>query len=321
MSIMQLDELKKFTKIVVDTGDIESIEQYQPQDATTNPSLILKAAQMANYKYLIIDAIKWAKKNSNKNSDFLSAILLKLFVNFGLKILNVISGRVSIEVDAAFSFDIDKSVKMARDYITLYKESGIDKERVLIKLASTWEGIEAAKILEKEGIHCNMTLVFSLAQAIAAAEANVTLISPFVGRIYDWQLKKDGVKYISPDKDMGVISVTNIYNYYKKFDYKTQVMGASFRNVGEIIALAGCDLLTISPQLLQELNSSLGKIERKLDPSKSKKLNIDKIIIDEKNYRYLLCSDEMATEKLFDGIRNFVKDTIELKNYISQSFL
>lgn len=319
MNKSKLTELKKLTTIVADTGDIEAIKQHHPQDATTNPSLLFKAAQMDEYKYLITDAITWAKRHASHA--VLEQTIVKLFVNFGIEILKIVPGRVSTEVDARLSFDKEGSIDRAREYITLYEEAGVSRERVLIKLASTWEGIKAAEILEKEGIHCNMTLMFSLAQAIPAAEAGATLISPFVGRIYDWQKKKEGKESIPADEDMGVHSVATIYNYYKKFGYKTQIMGASFRNPDQILELAGCDLLTISPDLLDKLNALQGQVPRKLDPATASKSPLQKMHIEEKQHRLLLCEDEMATEKLFEGIRTFAKDTIKLETYIKDHFL
>lgn len=314
-------ELKKVTTIVADTGDIEAIRQHKPQDATTNPSLLFKAAQMSNYRPLINDALVWARTHAKAKEQILNKALIKLFVNFGTEILKIVPGRVSTEVDARLSFDKEGSIQRAREYIALYEENGIKKERVLIKLASTWEGIQAAKVLEKEGIHCNMTLMFNLAQAIAAADVGATLISPFVGRIFDWQKKKLGKESIPADEDMGVQSVTTIYNYYKKYGYKTQIMGASFRNIDEILELAGCDLLTISPQLLDELTAAQGTVPRKLSPDNAKTAKIDKLTIDEKAFRWLLCDDEMASDKLYDGIRNFAKDAVKLEHYISEHFL
>jgi len=319
MTSKKLEQLKKLTTIVADTGDIEAIKQHQPQDATTNPSLLFKAAQMKEYENIVSDAVSWAKKHASH--EVLDQTIVKLFVNFGTEILKTVPGRVSTEVDARLSFDMQASLDRARQYIALYEEAGISRERVLIKLASTWEGIKAAEILEKEGIHCNMTLMFSLAQAIPAAEAGATLISPFVGRIFDWQKKKEGKEKIPVDEDMGVQSVATIFNYYKKFGYKTQIMGASFRNVDEILELAGCDLLTISPKLLDELNEIEGNVPRKLDPALAAKCNLEKMHIDEKQHRWLLCDDEMATEKLFDGIRNFAKDTVKLENFVRDHFL
>ncbi len=310
MSQNQLDQLKKFTTVVADTGDFESIKAYSPTDATTNPSLIYAASQQPQYKHLIEDAIRHGKSKKQNN---LSETLDKVFVNFGLEILKLVPGRVSTEVDARLSFDVDASVAKGRHLIALYEAAGIDRKRVLIKLASTWEGIQAAKILEKEGIHCNMTLMFSMAQAIACAEAKATLISPFVGRILDWHKKNDGVASYKPSEDPGVKSVTAIFNYYKKFGHKTQIMGASFRNKEEILELAGCDLLTISPALLEELKDSTDSISRKLDAAKAPSSPIQQIHMDEKTFRWMLNEDPMATDKLAEGIRNFTKDIVKLE--------
>jgi len=310
----QLDQLKKFTTIVADTSDFELLSQYKPQDATTNPSLILKASQKETYKDLIEEAIFFAK-NQNTNN-ILETAIIKLFVNFGLEILKIIPGRVSIEVDAKYSFDTKKSIEIARNIISLFEKNNIARNRILIKLATTWEGIKAAEILEKENIHCNMTLLFSLSQAIAASQINACLISPFVGRILDWHKKNENINHFRPNQDPGVISVTNIYNYYKKFDIKTQIMGASFRNTEEIIELAGCDLLTISPNLLQELQNNDKTITKKLDLSKSKKMLFAPINLDEKTFRYMLHQNAMATEKLSEGIRLFEKDLNKLKDLI-----
>lgn len=306
----QLDQLKKMTTVVSDTGDFESIKAYHPTDATTNPSLIFSASQLPQYKGLIEKAIK-----SGKNKD-IDSILDQVFVNFGLEILKLIPGRVSTEVDARLSFDVEGSVAKARHLISLYEAAGIDRKRILIKLASTWEGILAAKVLEREHIHCNMTLLFSFPQAVACADAHVTLISPFVGRILDWHKKNDGVASFPPAKDPGVISVTHIYNYYKKFGIKTQIMGASFRNKEEILELAGCDLLTIAPSLLEELKEGTVPISRKLDPDKAKGMDLPKVLMDEKRFRYDLNDNAMATEKLAEGIRNFAKDIVKLEAYI-----
>ena len=309
----KLEGLKKHTVIVADTGDVEAIRSHKPQDATTNPSLLFKAAQLPEYENLVKDAVEWAKQHGGK----IDQVIVKLFVNFGVEILKIIPGRVSTEVDARLSFDIEGSVNRAREYIALYEEQGIDKERILVKLASTWEGIRAAEILEKEGIHCNMTLMFNLTQAIAAAEAKATLISPFVGRIYDWQKKKEG-REIPATEDLGVKSVTEIYHYYKTFGYKTQIMGASFRNTGELLELAGCDLLTISPALLDELKGMEGEVVRKLTPQTHSSMS--KRHVDEKAFLWALCYDEMACEKLNDGIRGFTKDTIKLEELIAKTY-
>jgi transaldolase len=313
MTQNKLEQLQTMTTIVSDTGDIESIKKFSPIDATTNPSLILAASQKEQYRPLIDEAISYAKANAHSKEQERILLMEKLFVNFGVEILKLIPGRVSTEVDARLSFDVQGSIDKAHRFIELYKKAGISKERVLIKLASTWEGTLAAKVLEKEGIHCNMTLLFSLPQAIASAEAQATLISPFVGRILDWYKKNEGVKGYSPEEDPGVKSVTQIYHYFKKFDYKTQIMGASFRNIDEILELAGCDLLTISPQLLEELKEAQGEVPRKLRPEDSKKLNLDKIQLDEKAFRWWLNEDQMATEKLSEGIRKFAEDALKLE--------
>ncbi len=313
-----LNELKKYTKVVADTGDFESMKSFQPQDATTNPSLVLKAAKDLRYVHLIDDAVNFAKqKSSNLNEQIIYA-LDKVAVNFGKEILKIVPGRVSTEVDARLSFNKEKTINKAKEIIALYAAEGIDKNKVLIKIASTWEGIEAAKELEKEGIHCNLTLLFSKIQAVACAEAGVTLISPFVGRIYDWYKKDLNVDHIDSDQDPGVLSVKEIYNYYKKFNYKTEVMGASFRNIGEIIELAGCDLLTISPNLLAELENAGVEVEKKLDAADSLTAIIDKIELSEDIFRWEMNENAMATEKLAEGIRNFGKDIITLQSLLAE---
>ena len=311
-----LEQLKNYTQVVADTGDFASIEAYKPVDATTNPSLIYAASQDAKYKHLIDNAIEFARKASSDRSAQLSKAMDKLAVNFGLEILRIVPGRVSTEVDARLSFDTEATVKKAREIIGLYEDAGITRERILIKIASTWEGIKAAEIVEKEGIHCNLTLLFSQVQAIACAEAGVRLISPFVGRILDWHKKDRGVADIPATEDPGVNSVRNIFNYYKKHGYATQVMGASFRNTGEICELAGCDLLTISPALLKELEQAEGTLEKKLDTEAAVKMDIEKISPDEKTFRWMMNEDAMATEKLAEGIRNFTKDLVKLEKQI-----
>lgn len=313
-----LEQLRQYTKVVADTGDFASIEAYKPVDATTNPSLIYTASQDPKYASLVDDAVDFGKKQSADKQVQLSKAMDRLAVNFGLKIVEIVPGRVSTEVDARLSFDTEGSVNKARELIALYEEAGISRERILIKLASTWEGIKAAEILEKEGIHCNLTLLFSFAQAVACAEANVRLISPFVGRILDWHKKDRGVDEIAPSEDPGVLSVKNIYNYYKKFGYKTQVMGASFRNMGEITELAGCELLTIAPKFLKELEESEGSLEQKLSEEAAKKSDHEKITLDEKQFRWMMNEDAMATEKLAEGIRNFTKDLLKLEEQISK---
>lgn len=312
----KLEELKKLTTIVADTGEIEEIKKFSPTDATTNPSLILKAAEITQYEPLITDAIDYGKSHGSSDN-VMDKIITKICVNFGLEILKIVPGRVSTEVDARLSFDTEKSIKKAHEYIELYRKAGIAKERVLIKLASTWEGIQAAKQLEKEGIHCNMTLMFSMAQAALCAEANATLISPFVGRILDWFKKAEGKDSYPAEQDPGVVSVTSIFHYYKKFGYKTQIMGASFRNADEILQLAGCDLLTISPKLLAELSSTKGSVPAKLKAEESKAMAIEKLHLDEAAFRWHLNEDAMATEKLSEGIRNFAKDTVKLEKLIA----
>ncbi|KAG5667979.1 hypothetical protein PVAND_015937 [Polypedilum vanderplanki] len=314
-----LDQLKEVTTIVADTGDFEAIKEFKPTDATTNPSLILSAAKIEKYSKVIDQAVDYALENASTIEEQVAEAADQLFVLFGHEILKVIPGRVSTEVDARLSFDRDASIKKAIKFIEAYEALGIKKDRILIKLASTWEGIEAARILESEhGIHCNLTLLFSFAQAVACAEAKVTLISPFVGRILDWYKKNNpSVTYAGPT-DPGVISVTNIYNYYKKFDYKTTVMGASFRNVGEIRELAGCDLLTISPALLKELDSSNEKISIKLTPESAKDSKLARISMNEQVFRWMLNEDQMATEKLSEGIRNFAADSVKLENLLRE---
>ncbi|MCE5332556.1 MAG: transaldolase [Bacteroidales bacterium] len=311
-----LEQLKTYTKVVADTGDFESMMAYQPIDATTNPSLIYAASQDVRYKSLIEDAIGYAKGVSTDKQVQLGRAMDKLAVNFGLKILEIVPGRVSTEVDARLSFDTEGTIVKARELIALYQTNGISRERVLIKVASTWEGIQAAEILEKEGIHCNLTLLFSMAQAVGCAEAKVTLISPFVGRILDWYKKDRGVSSIPAAEDPGVLSVTEIYNYYKKFGYNTTVMGASFRNVGEIIELAGCDALTISPSLLKELENTEAVLDKKLKPEISANLEIKQIDMNEKTFRWMMNEDAMATEKLAEGIRKFTEDLIKLEKHI-----
>ncbi|MFQ5559179.1 MAG: transaldolase [Nitrospinota bacterium] len=313
-----LDQIKTMTKVVADTGDIDSIKKYAPQDATTNPSLILKATQIDEYAPLVEEAIHFGKSTGGDQKSQIEECLDKISIIFGREILKMVPGRVSTEVDARLSFDTNGSIEKARKLVSFYKDEGVERERVLIKLASTWEGINAAQVLEGEGIHCNLTLLFSFAQALRCAEAEVTLISPFVGRIMDWHKKDRGVDAIAPADDPGVHSVTRIYNYYKKFGYKTQVMGASFRNTGEIRELAGCDLLTISPDLLEELSSRQGVIDRKLDQSRALEMDLEKISIDEKKFRWMHNEDAMATDKLAEGIRNFSADLVKLEKFIGE---
>ena len=313
-----LDQLRSMTVVVADTGDIESIAQYRPRDSTTNPSLLLKAAQMPQYKGLLEQAIGHAQSVADDRDAQIRACTDMLAVGFGKEILKIIPGRVSTEVDARLSFDTEATIGKAHHLIDLYEADGIDRQRILIKVASTWEGICAAKRLEQEGIHCNLTLLFSFPQAVACAHAKVTLISPFVGRIYDWYLKERGVKQIPATEDPGVHSVQRIYNYFKKYDYKTEVMGASFRNIGEIVELAGCDLLTISPELLGELQKAEGKLVRKLSAEAAKAQDIPEVEMNEKTFRWMLNEDPMATEKLADGIRRFAADLVKLEEYIAK---
>ncbi|WP_322104933.1 transaldolase [Paraburkholderia sp. J41] len=309
-----LDQLKQYTTVVADTGDFQQFVQYKPQDATTNPSLILKAVQKDEYRPLLEKTVR------DHASESLESIIDHLLIAFGTEILKIIPGRVSTEVDARFSFDTRRSIEKAHHIIELYKNAGIGRERVLIKLASTWEGVRAAEALQKEGIHCNMTLLFSLAQAAACAEAGAQLISPFVGRIYDWYKKAKGADWDEAKdggaNDPGVQSVRKIYAYYKKFGYKTEVMGASFRTTSQIVELAGCDLLTISPDLLQKLHDSNEKVERKLSPETVKNEQIERVNVDEPTFRFLLNEDAMATEKLAEGIRAFAADAIKLEKMI-----
>lgn len=316
-TVTQLDQLKQFTRVVADTGDFDTLKEFAPQDATTNPSLILKAAQMPAYKPLLEKAIADAKKSNASGKALVSLVVDALLVAFGTEILKIVPGRVSTETDANLSFDTEGLINKAHKFISLYQQNGIGKERILIKIASTWEGIRAAEVLQKEGINCNMTLLFSLAQAAACAEAGAKLISPFVGRILDWYKAKTGKDYAAAE-DPGVLSVREIYTYYKKFGYGTEVMGASFRNVGEILELAGCDLLTISPNLLAELKKSQAPVERKLSPDMAKASDITRLDLDEKKFRFLLNEDAMATEKTAEGIRVFAADTVKLEKYISE---
>lgn len=316
----KLEQLRKMTTIVVDTGDIDAIKLHTPTDATTNPSLILAAVQKPQYRNLIEEAVSYSKAKAHSIEEQKALLMDKLFVNFGIEILKSIPGRVSTEVNARLSFDIEGSIAKARALIELYRQAGIPKERILIKLASTWEGTKAAEVLEKEGIHCNMTLLFSLPQAIACAEAGATLISPFVGRILDWYKKSEGVTGYAPEDDPGVKSVTEIYKYFKKFGYKTEVMGASFRNKEEILELAGCDLLTIAPSLLEELKNATGNVPRKLHPDQAKSFEIQKIHLDEKHFRLLLNDNAMATEKLSEGIRKFSEDALKLEKEIEKQY-
>ena len=315
MSTNALDQLKKFTTVVADTGDFASMKAYAPQDATTNPTLIEKAVEMPAYQGLLEKAVAEGKGGAGSKEVRARAIIDQLLTLFGREILKIVPGRVSTEVDARLSFDVQATVEKARHLIEIYRAAGIDRERILIKIAATWEGAQAAKIVQKEGIQCNLTLMFSLPQAVACAEAGARLISPFVGRIYDWYKKSTGKEYVGAE-DPGVKSVRQIYAYYKKFGYATQVMGASFRNMGQILELAGCDLLTISPNLLGELQSSSVAVVQKLDLAEAKKDSIEKLPVDEKSFRFLLNEDAMATEKLAEGIRLFSADIVKLEKKI-----
>jgi len=310
-----LESLRQYTTVVADTGDIEAIAQYHPQDATTNPSLLFQAAQMPAYRHLVEEATEAASELGGTQQRMADEFIERLFVLFGSKILEVIPGRVSTEVPANLSFDTAGTVAKARKLISLYDKKGISRERVLIKMASTWEGIRAAEVLESEGIHCNLTLLFSFAQAVACAQAGVTLISPFVGRIYDWYRKQHGGAELAPDQDPGVASVTRIYNYYKKFGYETQVMGASFRNLNQIVRLAGCDLLTISPELLNQLQNTEGTVKVELDPVRARDSKEQQLRLEEKSFRWMHNEDAMATEKLAEGIRKFNTDTYYLQQF------
>ncbi len=312
----QLEQLKKFTKVVADTADFESIKEFKPQDATTNPSLVYAATQKPEYAHLLNEVLADRKKSGLSGAAQLEDICDHLLVQFGCDILEIVPGRVSTETDARLSFDVEGSIKKARQLIKLYERRKIPRERVLIKVASTWEGINAAEQLQKEGIRCNLTLLFSLPQAVRCAEANVQLISPFVGRIYDWYKRENKRDYTGPE-DPGVQSVQEIYTYYKKFGYKTEVMGASFRNVGQIIELAGCDLLTISPELMKKLSESDDPVERKLDPEKAKSADIKRLELDEITFRYLLNDNAMATEKTAEGIRKFAADVVKLEKFVA----
>ena len=305
-----LDQLKEMTVVVADTGNIGAIEQFTPRDATTNPSLITAAAQMPEYQDIVDDTLKGARETLGSDAPSSEVVTLafdRLAVSFGLKILEIVPGRVSTEVDARLSYDTDATIAKARDLMAQYEAAGVSRDRVLIKIAATWEGIMAAKVLEEEGIHTNLTLVFGLHQAIACAENGIQLISPFVGRILDWYKKDTGKESYAPAEDPGVLSVTNIYNYFKKFDYKTEVMGASFRNIGEIIELAGVDLLTIAPALLDELQSTEGELVRKLSVESAKASDIEKIDMNKETFDAMHAADRMATEKLSEGIDGFAK--------------
>ncbi len=313
----QLEQLKQYTKVVADTGDFESMKEYQPQDATTNPSLILQAAEKAEYKHLVEQAVTDLKDSGKSGDELVEAIIDRVLILFGLEILKIVPGRVSTETDARLSFDKAGTIAKARQLIEMYEAEGISRDRVLIKIASTWEGIKAAEELEKDGIHCNLTLLFAFAQAVACAEAKVQLISPFVGRIYDWFKKDTGIDYKGAE-DPGVQSVQAIYNYYKKFGYETEVMGASFRNKGQITELTGCDLLTISPGLLEELQNDETPLAPTLTAETAAASTQEKISLDEKGFRFLFNEDAMATEKTAEGIRKFSADIVKLENLIKE---
>jgi len=316
----QLEQLKTFTKVVADTGDFESIKDFKPQDATTNPSLIYAATQKEKYVHLLDEVLADRKNSGLTGANQIEDIIEHLLVAFGTAILKIVPGRVSTETDARYSFDTQGSIEKARQLIKLYEERKIPRERVLIKIASTWEGINAAEQLQKEGIKCNLTLLFSLPQAVRCAEAKVQLISPFVGRIYDW-FKAANKRDYAGAEDPGVISVNEVYTYYKKFDYETEVMGASFRNVGQIRELAGCDLLTISPELMEELSKSYDPMERKLTSEKAKSKEVKRLELDEKTFRYLLNDDAMATEKTAEGIRKFAADIVKLEKFVASKLV
>jgi transaldolase len=320
MSKNLLEQLREVTVVVADTGDIQAIETFKPRDATTNPSLITAAAQMPQYQGIVDETLAKARQDLGKDvpaSQVCSLAFDRLAVSFGLKILQIIPGRVSTEVDARLSYDTDATIQKGRDLITQYEAQGVSRERVLIKIAATWEGIQAAAVLEKEGIHCNLTLLFGLHQAIACAENGITLISPFVGRILDWFKKDTGRDSYPPAEDPGVLSVTKIYNYYKKFGFKTEVMGASFRNIGEITELAGCDLLTIAPSLLAELQSTEASLPRKLDPQKSANAPIEKVSMDKETFDRMHTADRMASDKLSEGIDGFTKALESLEGILA----
>jgi len=316
-----LEQLREITVVVADTGDIQAIEQFKPRDTTTNPSLITAAAQMPQYQAIVDETLKQARIDAGAGAadeKVLSLAFDRLAVSFGKRILDIVPGRVSTEVDARLSYDTEATIKKGRELIAQYEAAGISRERILIKIASTWEGIKAGEVLEKEGIHCNLTLLFGIHQAIACAEAGITLISPFVGRILDWYKKETGRDSYPAAEDPGVLSVTSIYNYFKKFGYKTEVMGASFRNMGEIIELAGCDLLTISPGLLGELQSTTSDLTRHLDPSNAATLSLEKVTIDQATFDRMHAADRMASEKLTEGIQGFTKALVSLETLLAK---
>ena len=313
----KLDQLKAMTKVVADSGDIDAIKAYKPIDCTTNPSLVLKAMELPAYEHIFKDAIAWGKQQTGKRDAVVAAVASRLPIEVGAELAHIVPGRVSTEVDADLSFDVKASLARAREIIAAYRERGVDKEKILIKLASTWEGAKAAAVLEKEGIHCNLTLLFSLVQAVACFRAGVTLVSPFVGRIYDWYVKHDGHDFKAAD-DPGVISVKRIYAYAKRHGHKTTVMGASFRNVGQIEALAGCDALTISPSLLDGLSKDMGVLKRELVPEQAARQRLGRMTMNERTFRWGLNEDAMATEKLAEGIRVFAADLGKLRQEVAK---
>ncbi|SDQ93753.1 transaldolase [Rhizobiales bacterium GAS191] len=313
----KLDQLKSMTKVVADTGDIEAIKTYKPVDCTTNPSLVLKAMELPAYDHIFKDAVAWGKQQGGKRDAVVSQVASRLPIEIGAELARIVPGRVSTEVDADLSFDVKASLARAHEIIAAYQQRGIDKEKILIKLASTWEGVKAATILEKEGIHCNLTLLFSLIQAVACFKAGVTLVSPFVGRIYDWYVKHDGHDFKAAD-DPGVLSVKRIYAYARRHGHKTTVMGASFRNVGQVEALAGCDALTISPSLLDGLSKDMGGLKRELVPEQAARQRIGRISVNERSFRWALNEDAMATEKLSEGIRVFAADLVKLRQEVAK---
>jgi transaldolase len=316
-----LEQLSQMTVVVADTGDINAIRKFKPRDATTNPSLIMAAAQMKEYAQVVDDALRWAKKDAGEGAGKDAVVrraIDRLSVEFGLRILGIVAGRVSTEVDARLSFDTQATIEKARTLIGQYEAAGANRQRVLIKIASTWEGIKAAEVLEKEGIHCNLTLLFGMHQAVACAEAGVTLISPFVGRILDWYKKSTGKSGYEAHEDPGVLSVTRVYNYFKHYGHKTEVMGASFRNLGEITELAGCDLLTIAPNFLEDLSKTQDALPRKLDPENAKGMAIDRIALDETTFRKMHAADKMASDKLEEGIQGFTKAIVALEKQLGE---
>jgi transaldolase len=313
----KLDQLKSMTKVVADTGDMDAIKKYQPVDCTTNPSLVLKAMELSTYGHIFEDAIGWGKRQPGKRDAVVKEVASRLPIDIGAELTRIVPGRVSTEVDADLSFDVKGSLGRAHEIIAASKERGVDKEKILIKLASTWEGVKAATLLEKEGIHCNLTLLFSLPQAVACFRAGVTLVSPFVGRIYDWYVKHEGHDFKAAD-DPGVLSVKRIYAYAKRHGHKTTVMGASFRNVGQVEALAGCDALTISPSLLETLSKDMGTLQRALEPAEAARQRIARMSLNERSFRWALNEDAMATEKLAEGIRIFAADLGKLRQEVAK---